>query len=459
MLTKLTNFWFSLRASLWFIPTLMVIGSAVLSYLALYADQELQLGWLQDYQSVYSGGADGARAVLSTIAGSMIGVTGIVFSITIVTLTLASSQFGPRLLRNFMSDLGNQIVLGTFIATFTYCLLILRMVAETADVNFVPHLSVTLGIALALASLGVLIYFIHHTSVSIQADTVIAAVSYDLHNAVDRLFPERIGQGEQDVDGKIDNLGLAPGTEPDGQVLTAQASGYIQVIESDYLLEVATQHDVILRLEHRPGDFVVAACPLVTVWPAVKADEELAESLERAFVLGRQRTYTQDVGFALDQLVEIACRALSPGINDPFTAMACVERIGAALCRLAERAMPSSYRYDDDGRLRIIAPAITFSDLADQGITPIRQYCRTSIMVTLKLLDIIALVGPHVHRDDDRQTLSWQAGMIQQGSLDGLPVEQDRLRVERAYQAALQALQMTTAMPGDPTDEKTSMSP
>jgi uncharacterized membrane protein len=458
MLAKFTNFWFYLRSSLWFIPTLMVIGSAALSFLMIFADQELQSGWLQDYQSVYSGGPEGARAVLSTIAGSMIGVTGIAFSITIVTLTLASSQFGPRLLRNFMRDLGNQIVLGTFIATFTYCLLVLRMVTDTSDMHFIPHLSVTLGIAFALASLGVLIYFIHHTSVSIQADTVIAAVSHDLHDAIDRLFPERIGQGEQDVDGKLEHLGSEPGAEPDGQVLMAPESGYIQVIESNYLLELAMQHDVILRLEHRPGNFVVAACPLVTVWPAIKADDEFAESLDRAFVLGRQRTYTQDVGFALDQLVEIACRALSPGINDPFTAVACVEHIGAALCRLAERQMPSSYRYDDDGRLRIIAPAITFSHIVDQGITPIRQYCRTSIIVTLKLLDIIALVAPHVHREEDRQALSWQAGMIQQGSLEGLPVAQDRHRVEQSYQTALKALRMTTAMPANPTDEKAPMS-
>lgn len=450
MIAKFTNAWFYLRSSLWFIPTLMVIGSAALSFLMIFVDQTLQPAWMQDYQSIYSGGPDGARAVLSTIAGSMVGVTGIVFSITIVTLTLASSQFGPRLLRNFMRDLGNQIVLGTFIATFTYCLLVLRMVTDTSDGHFVPHFSVTLGIAFALASLGVLIYFIHHISVSIQADTVIAAVSHDLHDAINRLFPERIGQGEPEVDDTLDNLGLEPGTEPDGQTLMAPASGYIQVIDSDHLMQLATEHDAIFRLEHQPGHFVVADCPLITIWPAVKADDELAAALNPAFVLGRQRTYTQDVGFALDQLVEIACRALSPGINDPFTAVACIEHIGAALCRLAERKMPSSRRYDTDQRLRIIAPAISFSQMVDQGLTPIRQYCRTSIAVTLKLLEIIALVALHVHRDDDRQTLSWQAGMIQQGSFEGLPVEQDRHRVEQHYQTALEALRgQATTMSDD----------
>ena len=191
MLAKLTNLWFYLRSSLWLIPTLMVIGSIVLSFVAIFADQEIQSSWWQDYPSVYSGGPDGARAVLSTIAGSMIGVTGIVFSITVVTLTLASSQFGPRLLRSFMRDFGNQIVLGTFISTFTYCLLVLRMVTDLSDSRFVPHISVTLGIVFALASLGVLIYFIHHTSVAIQADMVVAAVSHDLQASIRNRLPQR----------------------------------------------------------------------------------------------------------------------------------------------------------------------------------------------------------------------------------------------------------------------------
>jgi len=454
MVTKFINLWFRLRASLWFVPSLMVIGSMVLSFLAIFADETLQLVWLQDSQSVYSGGAEGARAVLATIAGSMISVAGLTFSITIVTLTLASSQFGPRLLRNFMRDLGNQIVLGTFIATFVYCLLVLRRVTDTSDGQFVPHVSITIGIVLALVSLGVLIYFIHHTSVSIQANTVIAAVSEDLHHAIERLFPERMGERGQDPTETLDNMGLEPGTAPYGEPILAQASGYIQVIDGDHLMQLAMQHDVILRLEHKPGDFAIEGCPLAILWPAVKADDALAASLNRGFVLGSERTYAQDVGFAIDQLVEIACRALSPGINDPFTAVACVDRIGVALCQLAERVMPSSYRYDADARLRVIAPTMTFLDISDKAITPIRQYCRTSIIVTLRLLEIIALVASHVHREEDRQALSRQVDMIQQGSLEGLPVEPDRYRVEKSYQEALQALGMAQTMPRNLADEQ-----
>ena len=452
MLPKLTNLWFYLRSSLWLVPTFMVIGSVALSFLAIFADQKLQSTWLRDYQPLSNSGAAGARAVLSTIAGSMIGVTGIVFSITVVTLTLASSQFGPRLLRNFMRDFGNQIVLGTFIATFTYCLLVLRMVTDTSNTHFVPNFSVTLGILLALASIGVLIYFIHHTSVAIQADTVIADVSHDLHDSIDRLFPEPIGHSESDVDAKRQAIGLEPETDANGQALQSLASGYVQVIDGDSLIQLASQNDILLRLEYQPGDFVVDGSPLATVWPAVKADDELAAALNRAFVFGRQRTYTQDVGFALDQLVEIACRALSPGINDPFTAVTCIDRIGDALFRLAQREMPSPYRYDADARLRIIAPTLTFSHIADQAITPIRQYCRTSISVTLRLLEMITLVASQVRRDDDRQALICHANMIQEGSQEGQPVTQDRHRVEQHYQVALQALAVTSPTPSQTSD-------
>ncbi len=153
----------------------------------------MQYDWVDKLGWIYTRGPDGARAVLSTIAGSMITVAGVVFSVTIVALSLASNQFGPRLLRNFMRDRGNQIVLGTFVATYLYCLLVMRTVQGMDGSQFVPHLSVTVAILMAVASLGVLIYFIHHVAVSIQAPELIANVAHELHEAIDRLFPEELG--------------------------------------------------------------------------------------------------------------------------------------------------------------------------------------------------------------------------------------------------------------------------
>lgn len=440
MLTKLRTLWFSLRSSLWFVPSLMVAGAIALSFFTISLDKASTLAWLRDFDSVFNGGPEGARAVLATIAGSMIGVTGIAFSITIVTLTLASAQFGPRLLRTFMRDRGNQITLGTFIATFVYCLLVLRVVREVEGVRFVPHLSTTCGIAMALASLGVLIYFIHHISVSIQADMVIAAVSDDLSEALERLYPEKIGQDAPASQSPESLAACLADTALHARVVLAARSGYLQAVDSEGLMRLATSNDFLFRLEYRPGDFVVQASPLVTVWPAARADENLAAALNRAFILGIQRNYEQDIGFAFGQLVEIAVRALSPGVNDPFTAVSCIDRIGVALCQLAGRVCPSAARYDDAGHLRVIAPTVTFVDMTEATITPIRQYGRASLMVTLRLLEMIAIVAPHLHREEDREALLQQARMIERGSQEGLPEARDRQQVTASYQTAVQAL-------------------
>jgi uncharacterized membrane protein len=441
MFIRLRNFWFTLRSSLWFVPTLMLVGAVGLSFLTIFFDRAVQHSWLKEFESVYSGGPDGARAVLAAIAGSMIGVTGVVFSITIVTLTLASAQFGPRLLRNFMRDLGNQIVLGTFIATFVYCLLVLRVVRDIDDMQFVPHISVTCGLALALASLGVLIYFIHHVSVSIQADHIIAAVSDDLHDTLERLFPEKVGQEvpETEIPDNVDAL-LADAAFS-GQPVLATQSGYLRAVDGDGLMQIATANDCLFRLEHRPGDFVTQSCPLITVWPRDRVDERLSESLNNVCILGRQRTYAQDIGFAFYQLTEIAVRALSPGVNDPFTAVACIDYVGAALCQLAGRRLPSVYRYDEAKRLRVIAPPQTFVDIVHVVLDPIRQYSRTSITVVLQLLDMITIVAPHICREEDREALLHQAKLIKQGSDEGLVVAWDRQQVTARYETVVQALQ------------------
>ncbi|MEX0998785.1 MAG: DUF2254 domain-containing protein [Thermodesulfobacteriota bacterium] len=192
--------WYNVGSSFWFLPALMVASSIAFSFIMIYVDANIvkvsgieSLGW------IYENKPEGARALLSTVAGSMITVAGVVFSITIVALTLASTQYGPRLLGNFMRDKGNQVVLGTFIATFTYCLLILRTIRGGEDSSFIPHLSVTIGVLFAIFSISVLIYFIHHAATSIQASNVISGVSKNLKHTIDLTFPERIGQGKTEL--------------------------------------------------------------------------------------------------------------------------------------------------------------------------------------------------------------------------------------------------------------------
>lgn len=443
--TKLSNLWYAFRSSYWFVPALMASGAIGLAWAMLTLDTSVDAQVLDSNEWLYSGGPEGARTLLSTIAGSMITVAGVTFSITIVALTLASSQLGPRLLRNFMRDVGNQVVLGTFIATFIYCLLVLRTVRSSDYGVFVPHLAVTGGLVLALASLGVLIYFIHHVSVLMQAEQVIAAVGRDLLAAITWLFPEHSGHGASEPGpGEMPNP-LAAASDRQECPVTSTRSGYIQAIDLDGLLRLAVDHDLHLRLPHRPGHFLTQGATLVVAWPSERLDAALAEQLNDTFVLGTQRTPEQDVEFAMQQLVEIALRALSPGINDPFTAITCVDWLGATLSLLTTRQFPSPYCYDAQGTLRLLTPPVTFAGLTATAFHQIRRAARSNVAVTLRLLEIIAVIAGHSPQNDQRAALRQHASMIAQGAQESVQAERDRTDIEVCYQAALKALEAPDA--------------
>ena len=433
MKTKLLNYWEIVHSSYWFLPALMTGLAIGLSFLTVALDHLAVSERPELLVWVYTGGADGVRTLLSTLAGSMITMASVTFSITIVALSLASSQFGPRLLVNFMRDTGNQVVLGTFIATFIYSLLVLRTVRSVGENTFVPHISVTVAVLLALVSLGLFIYFIHHVSVSIQAQNVIASVERELNRAIERLFPEKKSdlafeyelRHEDDVPDNFDQ---------DAQPVTAMHSGYLQSIDNEGLMKLTIEHDLLLRLEYRPGNFIASGNNLVKVWPNERFEEGLSEKINDTFIFGAQRLRLQDVEFEIDQLVEIALRALSPGINDPFTAMACIDRLGVALAHLAERQIPSGYRYDDKNKLRLMADAVTFEGLVETAFNQIRQFCRSSPAVTIRLLETIAVIAAHAGTQAEREALRQQAKMIKQGSDEAIPEEHDRQDVEERYQ-------------------------
>nr|WP_069791544.1 DUF2254 domain-containing protein [Cyanobacterium sp. IPPAS B-1200]OEJ77882.1 hypothetical protein A5482_14745 [Cyanobacterium sp. IPPAS B-1200] len=436
--TKFGKLWDLLHSSFWFVPTLMVVLAIALSFLTIQLDQRLKTDLTGQFGWVYSVGPNGSRAILSTIAGSMVTVATTAFSITIVALQLASSQFGPRLLRNFMQDTGNQIVLGTFISTFVYSLLVLRTINGVDEKEFVPHLAVTWGLVLALASIGVLIYFIHHSASSIQVDQVITVVGRELDDATDRLFPHKIGRGVS----KDLPLDIPANFERDVYPIKATNSGYIQAVNDDQLMQIATENNLLLRVQNCPGNFIVQGNELVLVFGRERVNKTLTKNINDAFILGLQRTKQQDLEFSINQLVEIAVRALSPGINDPFTAIRCIDQLSASLCHLAQREIPSPYRYDNNDKLRVIAEPITFADMTDAAFNQIRQYGTTSVAVTIRLLDAIAVIAPHTHNKADRATLLRHASMIERGSHEGIPEELDRRDVEEQYLAAIKAIEL-----------------
>lgn len=424
-----------MRSGYWFLPSLLSVAAIGLAFGAVAFDDAISRRGLERLPWAYTGGAEGASAVLGAIAGSVITIAGVVLSLTLLTLSLASTQFGPRLLRNFLRDLVNQLVIGSFVATFLYCLLVLRTIRHGDEGDFVPHISVSLGVLMAVGSMAVLIYFVHHVSSSIHVDRVIAGVFDELTAAIDRLFPDRIGEQQ----GRPREA-VPDGFEREAREVRSEADGYLQAIDGDALLSLASQEDLVVRLERRPGHYVFAGSVLARVWPAGRAGDAVDREVRDAFTLGVQRTPVQDVEFSVDQLVEIALRALSPGVNDPFTAIRCVDRLGSALCRLAQRAIPSPYRSDSEGRLRIVAWPIAFPRLLAASFDQIRQSARSNAAVRIRLLEVIAGIADCACRPEDLAALREQAEMIERGCREDLPEENDAAAVSERYRAVLARL-------------------
>ncbi|MEX2049465.1 MAG: DUF2254 domain-containing protein [Gemmatimonadota bacterium] len=400
--------WESLRTSYWFVPSLMsaaAVGAAfgVLELDNRVADQLPGSAWW-----LYGGEAPGARAVLAAIVGSMISVTSVVFSITVVALTLASGQFGPRLLRNFMRDRATQTVMGVFIATFIYALLVMRAVQGGEQGSFVPPLAVTLAVVLVIASMGFLIFFIHHIALSIQAGNVIATIAGETVEAIDRLFPEGVGEHGARPMGEE----ALPDTPADMLTVSARADGYIQIVDTERMLKIAARHDVVVWLQSRPGDWVVRGASLGCISATSHRGRGCVDEIAKTFVQGRNRTFTQDAEFGVLQLVEVGVRALSPGVNDPFTAITCVDWLSAILRRLADRDFPERNRFDEDGRLRLVLSTSSFGGFVDSGFHEIRRHAAGSVAVLSRLLEAIANVLGGTARADRRAVLLRHADLI-----------------------------------------------
>jgi uncharacterized membrane protein len=413
MKLRLLNFYDLITESFWFLPSLMAICAlgAALGTVAL--DERIGSAWVQDITWIWSGGADGARSVLSVIAGSVMTVVSIVFSITVTALAQTSSQFGPRVLRNFTSDRGNQFVLGTFISAFVYCLIVLRTVRSVEEAAFVPYISVNIGIASALAALAVLIYFIHHITQSIQAENLIAEVGHDFQRVLPVLFPERLKGSESDL--LLEEQKQDKKSQPDwkqGVPVHSDGNGYVQRIDEKEIMNTACRLDVVIRINKRPGDFVTDDSTLITVFPAERMQRHTEAHLRNCFALGSYRTPHQDADYPLQQLAEIGAHALSPGINEPFTALTVIDWLGACLTSVAERALPFAFRRDHKGVLRIVAKSVTFEEMTNTAFDQIRIYGCGNPAVVQRLLETITDLAPHLHREADRQALIHHANLI-----------------------------------------------
>ena len=440
MKTRLLNLCDKVHTSFWFIPGAMIFLAIGLSIAMVAVDRSIEPSHYRIYGFLYAGGGEGARSVLSTIAGSMITVAGVAFSITIVALTLASSQFGPRLIRNFMRDTGNQIVLGTFISTYIYCLLVLGAVYNNEGEAFVPGISVSFAMALAIVNVAVLIYFIHHVSTSIHAERVIAEIYHELSGQIKQLSPEESGNDLQQ--GQTERDRSQPAQDRYNHVcgIAALKSGYIQAIDIKSLINIAEEYDICIHLLFRPGEFVVTGSALLNVESTEPFNKVHAEQMVKSFIIGPLRTPEQDVEFAIFQLVEVALRALSPSINDPFTAITCIDQLGSALCNLTDKAFPAARRYDAEGRLRVIAKSLTFEGVVNAAYDQIRRHGSTMVEVNIRLLESLKSIAGRVRNSSQQQAILRQADMIACASQGSVAQKNDKDEVQQRYQAVLKVL-------------------
>ena len=420
-----------LRTNLWLVPAIEVVAAIALfactyaADLAAYDGKFTVPGW------AISGSADAARQVLIAIAAAVITVVGVVFSIVIVALTLTSTQFGPRMLRNFIRDRGTQITLGTFVATFVYAILALGSIGQGGHGAFVPHISVTVTLVLMVADLAVLIYFLHHIAIQIQLPHVIAGIAGDLAAAIDAQELDGSAAPGDPSAGK-----LIAGLDGPGGIVSAPRSGYLQFIHHRTLVRMASEVGAVIHLLYRPGHFLVQGHPYAAVWPAGAADQ-VARELARAHVTGPYRTLAQDVSFGIDQLVEIGIRALSAAVNDTFTGLTCIDWIGDSLCKVTGRWQPTRIYRDEQGTVRVITTEVSYERLVQRSFVMIRQAGHGMPAVMIRQLDALAKIMERTTTSSERQVLLDQAAMIERSSVASVPEECDRADVRQRYDALL----------------------
>jgi uncharacterized membrane protein len=424
----------ALRTTLWLVPVICVAAAVVLFAITYALDEAAYRGDFVLPWWIRTGSADAGRSVLIGIAAAVITVVGVVFSITILALTLASQQFGPRMLRTFIRDFGTQLTLGIFVGSFVYAVLALGSINDSAH-PFVPHIGITVAEALMFVDIGVLIYFIHHIAVTIQLPEVIARVASDLGRAIDEAFPESIAGQPEATERAAEGptaAELLTLIEAQGRTVPATRSGYLQFVGYGQLLEIAESADAVIRLAHRPGHFMIAGRPLATVWPPSQANQ-VAAALDRAHIAGPYRTLAQDPTFPIDQLAEIAIRALSPAVNDTFTALTCIDWLSDGLCKISGRRLVEGVYRDRQGRIRLIELDPSYDRMVQRAFDKIRQAARGMPAVLIRLMDGLAYITEYTPTTERRRVVRREADMVWRAAEETIPDPEDLADVKVRY--------------------------
>ena len=418
--SRFVDLWDRARTGIWFLPSAIVLLAALAALAAIAVEAPggtgPGTGIVWPFGAIEAGAA---LTILSTVAASTITVAGVVFSITIVVLQLASAQFGPRLLRSFLADTGTQIVLGVIMGTFLYCLIVLATVGAGGG-RFVPQAAVLGSLALGITDTGVIVYFIHHVATTIRVEHVLDRLGDDAMRIIAQSFPARNADSSA-VREEVRDVPRSFAAGVGALDVHATTDGYVRRVDERGLLMLAETHDLIVAVERRAGDFVGSGTVLARV-VAGPTDARAAlgattpvippalhDDLRHAFAIGSYRTLLQDPAFALQQLTEIAVRALSRAINDPFTAMAAIDRIAHALALAAHHPAAAAARFDAAGRLRLVTRPVTVAELSAAALDPIMRAGGDNVAIVSRVLGALAHVGERARDPVDRAYLAAMA--------------------------------------------------
>jgi len=417
-----------LGTSVWLVPLKMSLRALALAVVMLWLDNVLQKQYRRVPQ-VFRMSAGDSKTILSTLTGASITVVALVVSLMMVVLSLVASNFGPRITLNFVRRRATQMVLGSFVAVFVFSLVTLSTIFTNSKNAFVPLLSTWTAVLLVLVATGLLVAFVQDVSGSIQVGNMLFDIAEELDGAIERQR-ELARRAHASSTLEVDTTGW--------DVIAGRLSGYVQRIDFDALITVATRAGVVVSVHHRAGAFVNAGRPLFSIsGPLSPAD---LEATHRAITVGTYRTMEQDLEYAIAEYVEIALRALSPAVNDPATAISCIDWIGDALIALSVEPISVAAFADPSGELRVVLPANSLRRVVATAFNEIRQVGASSPSVAIRMLDAIHRVAPVVADGRALEELRNQADAVADAAIAIAPVERDRDEIERARQIASVAL-------------------
>lgn len=422
----------------WVLPGFMMVCAIGLYWFGATFNDSHWVHVLQQHGIIYSGGFSEAQTILTVIAETMVAIASLAFATVGVVLSIATSQFGHRLIRSFMRDKSTQFAFGIFVSTFIYSLLVLYAF-HNGNGQAIPALSVSIALYLAIIAGGTLIFFTNHIAQMISAPSIIEEVGKELDETIDHTWPDEPPEMSDSLNKYTIEITLEQ-IENSGALVHIAKQGYIQTIDKAGLVELAEEQQVVIKMFCQPGDYLFTGSPIAKVWPAQNGSDQLVHKICRSMVIGKRRTPVQDLRFAFNQLAEIEVRAMSPALNDPFTALDCINRIGAGIARLVRREEPSPWQTGEDGRLRLMIKPVSFDELVNTAFTPIRNYSRESVIATLQTLRAFEGLIPMLRTGKQRRTIAIQATLVQRGARDGLVEEHDRESAQTVYERILNKL-------------------